>query len=143
LDANKPHVINAEMHFADGFVARREVVIAGEAISDSVSSELTPVVVTGDQKATSLDGCFSAHGKPLRARTAETDAEVAFVREPNVNEYANTLDPDRVVRNGRNGWEIVAAAIASACARSRNDDALHVADRSPYGRAGARGGEPL
>jgi hypothetical protein len=104
LDANKPHIINAEMHFADGVVARREVVIAGEAISDSISSELTPVVVTGDQKAASLDGCFSAHGNPLRARTAETDAEVAFVREPNVNEFANTLDPDRVVRNGRNGW---------------------------------------
>jgi hypothetical protein len=81
-------------------VARREVVIAGEAISDSISSELTPVVVTGDQKAASLDGCFSAHRNPLRARTAETDAEVAFVREPNVNEFANTLDPDRVVR----GW---------------------------------------
>jgi hypothetical protein len=100
LDANKPHIINAEMHFADGVVARREVVIAGEAISDSISSELTPIVVTESRKTVSVDGCFSAHGNPLRARTAETVVEVAFVREPNVNEFANTLDPDRVVRNG-------------------------------------------
>jgi hypothetical protein len=102
LDANKPHIINAEMHFKDGVVARREVVIAGDAISDSISSELTPVVVTGDRKSPSFDGCFSAHGNPIRARTAETEAEVAVVREPNAHEFADVFDPDRVVRN--NFW---------------------------------------
>ena len=99
LDANKPHIITASVHFTDRSIARREVVIEGEAISDSISSELTPVVVTGSGKATSLDDCFSAHGNPLRARTAETEAEVAFVREPNAIEFANVFDPDRVVRN--------------------------------------------
>jgi hypothetical protein len=99
LDANKPHIITADMHFTDRSLARREVVIAGEAISDSISSELTPIVVTGERKTASLDGCFSARGNPLRARTPEAGAEVAFVREPNVSEFANALDPDRVVRN--------------------------------------------
>jgi hypothetical protein len=101
LDANKPHFINAEMYFGDGVVARREVVIAGEAISDSISSELTPIVVTGDRTPPSLDGCFSAHGNPVRARTAEGEAEVAVVREPIGGSFVDALDPDHVLRDGR------------------------------------------
>ena len=103
LDTNKPHIINAEVHFADGVVARREMVIAGGAISDSISSELTPIVVTGGRNAASLDGCFSARGNPLRARTAETEAEVAVVREPIGGSFVDALDPDRVVRGFRRG----------------------------------------
>jgi len=41
-----PHLIAAEMRFDDGFVARREMV-AGGAVSDSINSELTPVVLMG------------------------------------------------------------------------------------------------
>ncbi|MEA2238818.1 MAG: hypothetical protein QOC81_3542 [Thermoanaerobaculia bacterium] len=97
LDIEHPHVISAEMRFTDGTLARRELVIAGGAVSDSISTELTPVVVTGKLPAKNpkLDGCLSANGVPLRARAVETpEAQVWFIREPDANEVTAAIDPD-------------------------------------------------
>jgi hypothetical protein len=98
LDMTHPHLIAAEMRFDDGFVARREMV-AGGAVSDSIDSELTPVVLTGKlardaAHRSSLDGCLSVNGAPVQARGPETpEALVLVVREPNVGELLSGLDP--------------------------------------------------
>jgi hypothetical protein len=96
VDLAHPHVIAAEMRFDDGFVARRELVITGGAVSDSIDTELTPVVFTGKLpgKHGTLDGCFSAHGAPVQTRAVETPGALVFVvREPNVREVEAALDP--------------------------------------------------
>lgn len=95
LDAAHPHVIAAEMPFEDGFVARRELVIAGGAVADSISTELTPVAFTGKTgKKETLDGCLSASGTPVQTRAVETPGALVFVvREPNVDEVRAALDP--------------------------------------------------
>jgi hypothetical protein len=104
LDAAHPHVIEAEMRFDDGLVARRELVIAGGAISDSISTELTPVVFAGKAPAT-LQGCLSVKGAPLQTRAVETpDAEVLVVRDPNASDAVAVFDPGRPI--GRSWREL-------------------------------------
>ena len=100
LDAVNPHVIAAEMRFVDGSSARREMVIAGGAISDSISTELTPVLFTGKPPAKNpmLEGCFAAGGVSLRTAAVETpEAQIFLVREPHNGEATAAIDPDHYV----------------------------------------------
>jgi hypothetical protein len=100
LDAAHPHVIEAEMRFEDGFVARRELVIAGGAVADSVSTELTPVAFSGKPPG-KLDGCLTSNGTPVETRAVETpDAEVFVVREPDRTQILTVLDPARITALG-------------------------------------------
>lgn len=105
LDAVNPHVISAQMRFSDLTTARQEVVITGAAVSDSISTELTPVVVTGDLrgKGATFERCLSENGTPLQTRAVETpEAEVFLIREPNAREVNAAIDPDYV--SGRS-WQ--------------------------------------
>ncbi len=98
LDATHPHVVSAEMRFADGVIARRELVLTG-GLSYSAGSELTPVVVTGERK--NVEGCFSAGGVPLHVSGVEkSSALVTMVRDPGAG-FANTIA--RLYR-GALGW---------------------------------------
>ena len=88
LDWSHTHVISAQMRFDDGQVARRETVING-GFADSVSSQLTPVVVAGDPNAgpQSLAGCFSIDGTPVRTSAVEkTNALVILVKDPDATD---------------------------------------------------------
>jgi hypothetical protein len=103
IDPANPHVIAAEMRFADGSVARRELVIAGGAVSDSISTELTPVAVSGKRfaKNASLEGCLSVNGVPVRAGALEKPEALVFVvREPNGGEVTAAIDPDHFLHHG-------------------------------------------
>jgi hypothetical protein len=86
LDWTRPHVIAAEMDFDDGAVARRELVLGGASgFSDSIGTELTPVLVTqtSPAKPPSMEGCFSADGRLLRVGTVETaSAMVILIKDP-------------------------------------------------------------
>ncbi|HYM60571.1 MAG TPA: hypothetical protein VEZ11_06740 [Thermoanaerobaculia bacterium] len=96
LDWSHPHVVSGEMIFEDGQVARRDVVIHG-GFSDSVGSELTPVLVTTTRQQTpkSLEGCFSANGVLLRASAIEkTNALVTMVKDPDASEVIVRLHPE-------------------------------------------------
>jgi hypothetical protein len=100
LDAAHPHVIAAEMRFDDGFVARRELVIAGGAVADSVSTELTPVAFSG-KPPEKFDGCLTSNGGPVETREVETpEADVFIVREPDLTEVRTVLDPRRITALG-------------------------------------------
>ncbi len=99
LDSANPHVISAQMRFSDLTLARQEMVITGGAVSDSISSELTPIVITGDLrgKNPTLERCLSANGVPLQTRAVETpEAQVFLIREPNAREFIAAIDPDHV-----------------------------------------------
>lgn len=94
LDPNHPHVVEAELRFADGVVARRELVIAGGPAGDSVSTELTPVAFSGKPSKATLDGCLSVNGNAVQTRAVETpDAQVLVVRDPDVSGVLRELDP--------------------------------------------------
>lgn len=86
LDPAKPHVIEAEIHFPSGSVARHEVTIAGGAYSDSVDSELTPVVVKGVVQPEKLSSCFDHRVSAVE----KSRAVVVIVKDP---------DPLVVLRN--------------------------------------------
>jgi hypothetical protein len=95
LDWSYPHIVWAEMHFEDGQTARREAVIEG-GFSDSVGSELTPVLVTttSGRPPESLEGCFSLDGAPLRVSTLEkTTALVILVKDPDPRDVIARLHP--------------------------------------------------
>lgn len=83
LDPAKPHVIQAEIRFPSGAVARREVTMAGGSYSDSVDSELTPVVVKDVARP---EKCFDARVSAVE----KSRAVVIFVKDP---------DPRFVLRN--------------------------------------------
>jgi hypothetical protein len=110
LDPAHPHLIEAALRFDDGVVARRELVIAGGPVSDSISTELTPMVFSGKLpgKQETLDGCLSLNGAPVQTRSVETpDALVRVVREPNVGEVLAALDPGQSAgRSWREAQEV-------------------------------------
>jgi hypothetical protein len=84
LDWSHPHVLSAEVTFRDGDVARGEAIIAG-GLGQSVSSDLTPIVVTNDRRndPSPLDGCFALDGVPVRATALEqTNPLVIIVKDP-------------------------------------------------------------
>ena len=96
LDITVPHVVAAEMHFDDGFLARRELVI--ESIrSDSVGAQLTPILVleTAPKHPPQWDGCMArADGTPVRIAAVEKPrALVIVVRDPDPREVQTALDP--------------------------------------------------
>jgi hypothetical protein len=78
LDPAKPHVIEAEMHFPTGAVARRDVTIAGGAYSGSVDTELTPVVVRGSAQPEKLSGCLGARVSAVE----KSRAVLVVVKDP-------------------------------------------------------------
>jgi hypothetical protein len=93
LDMKRPHVLAAEMRFADGTVARREVVFGGE-FAESVPTQLTPTVITrtapGD--AVPAEDCFSSDGTALRVSNVEkANAIVVIVRDPDPAEVKGAL----------------------------------------------------
>lgn len=80
LDPEQPHVIAAELRFADGQVARSEQIIRG-GFSDETGTQLTAIAVTHPAE------CFAVDGKPVRTTIAETsDAIVVMVKDPDVSE---------------------------------------------------------
>jgi hypothetical protein len=111
LDAANPHVISAQMRFSDLSLARQEMVITGGAVNDSISTELTPVVITGDLrgKNATLERCLSSNGVPLQTRAVETpEAQVFVIREPNAREFITAIDPDHIT--GRS-WQATLKAM--------------------------------
>jgi hypothetical protein len=80
VDLRKPHLLSAEMHFADGAVARRELVFGGQ-FADSAEAQLTPVAVVQTRPEPAGD-CFA----PLHVRSVEeSEAEVIVVRDPDTS----------------------------------------------------------
>jgi len=95
LRVDQPHVISAQVHFQDDFVARRERVIQTE-MAEAVGTELTPVMVreTAAQHPSSWDGCLVApNGKAVRTSAIEESrALLIVVREPSREESASIVD---------------------------------------------------
>ncbi len=84
LDPEVPHVIAAQIEFADRFVARRELVLSG-GVSDNIGSQLTPIAVrmTGSDTPPSFEGCFSVHGAVVRTAAVEKPRGlVIIVQDP-------------------------------------------------------------
>jgi hypothetical protein len=103
LDVTIPHVIAAELHFEDGFLARRELVIESDR-SDSVGTQLTPILLreTAPKHPAKWDGCLTdAKGTPVRTAAVEKPrALVIFVRDPDPFEVEKTLTPTMRIRAG-------------------------------------------
>lgn len=105
LDPLRPHVFTAEMRFADGFVARSELVVQGLR-SDSVGTELTPIVLTRRAE------CFSADETTIRAAAMEkSTARVIFVQDPFPGEAIRSLAPLNETQQSL-GWRY-ASSLAS------------------------------
>ena len=83
-DDTRPHVIDVEMRFDDGVIARREAVIEGNVFSDTAETQLTPIVLreTSRRHPTTYDGCFSL---PVAAIDKD-DAHVILVKDPDGND---------------------------------------------------------
>lgn len=94
VDMRRPHVLAAEMRFADRTVARREIVFGGE-FGESMPTQLTPVAVTARADAGSArlsPDCFVNNGQPLRASNVEKEGAVVIaVRDPNPAETNGAL----------------------------------------------------
>jgi len=87
LDFNVPHVIAAQLRFADGFVARRELVIAG-GVSDSIGTQLTPIAVrvTTPKLPATFEGCFTVNGTAVRTAAVEKPgALVIIIHDPDTH----------------------------------------------------------
>jgi hypothetical protein len=82
VDMKRPHLLMAEVKFADGAVARRELVFGGE-FAESAEAQLTPVAIVRTGDAEPKGDCFVAGGKPLHVRSIEAgEADVIVVRDP-------------------------------------------------------------
>lgn len=82
IDMKRPHLLMAEVKFADGAVARRELVFGGE-FAESAETQLTPVAIVRTGDAQPAGDCFVANGRTLRVRSIEEgDANVIIVRDP-------------------------------------------------------------
>lgn len=85
LDWTHPHVLSAQIIFRDDEIARGETIVAG-GLGQTVSSDLTPVVVTKERRRSetqSLEGCLSLDGVPVRANALEqTNPLVIVVKNP-------------------------------------------------------------
>jgi len=148
LDLNRPHVLAAEMRFADGAVARREVVFGGQ-FAETAQAQLTPMLVvrTGAGDAAPAVGCFAANGAPLPVRSIETPAAlVTVVREP-VTEGVGALfhrgtpmsrQLDRTdVKLDEGTWAQILFPVASRVAA--NETATSLFPTSPYYNAAKHG----
>jgi len=93
LEMKRPHVLAAEMRFADGTVARRDVVFGGE-FAETMPTQLTPTVVTrtGGADVPLADDCFVSNGTPLRVSNVEKPGgTVIIVRDPDPAEVKAAL----------------------------------------------------
>jgi hypothetical protein len=86
LDPSKPHVIEVELHFPSGAVARHAVTLAGAGYSGSVDSELTPVMVRGSADVAKLSACFGARVSAVD----ESRTLLVVVKDP---------DPTSIIRD--------------------------------------------
>ena len=96
FNPDSTHVIDAEVTFADGFTARRELVLQG-AKSYATGTQLTPVLVreTAEQHPASWEACFSQPGgEAVRTTAVETaEAVVIVVRAPDPHEAGSVFNP--------------------------------------------------
>jgi hypothetical protein len=96
IDWSHPHVVQAEMRFDDGVIARREAVLESTRFSDTAESELTPVALmeTSTVHPATFDGCFTIDGQPVPASAVEKEsAHVVFVQDPDPRTTISALDP--------------------------------------------------
>jgi hypothetical protein len=127
LDPEVPHVIAAQLEFADGFIARREFVLSG-GLSDNIGSQLTPIAVraTGSNTPPSFEGCFSLHGSAVRAAAVERPrGMVIIVQDPDPHVarlLAGLWERDPFARTAVFGSD-TAEAIVWPIARRFGDDA--------------------
>ncbi len=97
FDPQHSHVLEAEMRFRDGAVARCDLVLRG-GFSDTVGTQLTPIALkrTSPRDSESLDDCLTFNGRPVRTAAYEkTDALVIIVKDPDVVEAQALLAPGR------------------------------------------------
>ena len=96
VDWSRPHIVQAEMRFDDGVIARREAVLESTRFSDTAETELTPIAIT-ETSAThpaTFDGCFTIDGEPVRTSAVEKEtARVIFVQDPDPRTTVQALDP--------------------------------------------------
>lgn len=86
IDMKRPHVLSAEMHFADGAVGRREIVIGGQ-FGETMPAQLTAVAVPPG-------GCVDP---ALHVTSTEKpDAQLMVVRDPSPALYRALLLPDYI-----------------------------------------------
>lgn len=88
LDPEQPHVIAAELRFADGSAARSEHVLHG-GFSDVAETQLTAIALknSAPSPAPSLDGCLVVDGQPVRTTlSATSDSFLAIVKDPDPTE---------------------------------------------------------
>jgi hypothetical protein len=94
VDMKRPHVLAAEMRFADGTVARQEVVFGGE-FAESMPTQLTPMAFTRtapDDKKPAAEDCFVSGGETVRFSNVEKgNAIVVIVRDPDPAEVKGAL----------------------------------------------------
>jgi hypothetical protein len=94
IDRDVPHVLAAEMRFADGAVARRELVIESER-SASVGTQLTPITLreTAPSHPATWDRCLARpDGTPARIAAVEKPrALMIMVRDPERGEITRAL----------------------------------------------------
>ena len=90
VDMRRPHDLAAEMRFADGTIARREVVFGGE-FAETMPTQLTPTAVTTRAGAATAD-CFVNNGEALRVSNVEKPgATLIVVRDPDPAEIKGAL----------------------------------------------------
>lgn len=114
LDPATPHVIEAEVRFPSGDVARHALTLSGDSYSGSVDSELTPVVVRGATSQETLSSCFSSGGHDVRVSAVEKSRAIVVV----------VKDPDALSRRARRGnvGEHPLAGHGAPQARRQSDD---------------------
>ena len=86
VEPRRLHVVEAEVAFWDGVVARRERVFGG-FFTEEVPSELTGAVVRlrerNDEGSSDPGNCFRIDGRPVAAAGVEKgEAMVVFIRDP-------------------------------------------------------------
>lgn len=82
VEPRRLHVVEAEVEFWDGVVARRERVFGG-FFTEEVPSELTGAVVRVGEGSSDPANCFRVDGRPVAAAAVEKgEAMVVFIRDP-------------------------------------------------------------
>ena len=107
LDMKRPHDLAAEMDFADGAVARRELVFGGE-FAETVPAELTPLAIVPTRPDPPPPAaCFA-----LRVSTIEkAPAMLLLVRDPNPAETRRALKAPLFMNGATRNAAPVAAAM--------------------------------
>ena len=126
LDMLRPHVLTAEMRFADGTVAQREIVFGGE-FAESADAQLTPVV------AGSGENCFA----PLRVRSIEEPAAMIYiVRDPDARpikerlRHTITMDLHKIASLDRPAVAVLLSPVATHVAANEESTALFPASQA-------------